>query len=226
MFFVRFFPSLVGWFMPAIWPAIIAGGASLLGGILGNKANSAQAVRQMDFEERMSNTAHQREVKDLEAAGLNPILSGTGGPGATTPRGASGAQSDVLTPAVTTGLDAWKKRQEVRNLKEQVNATQSQASLLHHQSTAAMHTARQTWHDSWSAAEKRRQEEERAKQAVQDTETRQLELDVRRREQKGLLDQAGNVSSTAMGYKRIIDLIIDTINPLKGFGLGGSKPRR
>ena len=49
-------------------------------------AKEAQKTR--DWQESLSNSAHQREVKDLIAAGLNPILSVNGG--ASTPSGATG----------------------------------------------------------------------------------------------------------------------------------------
>jgi len=44
---------------------------------------------QMDYQTSMANTAHQREISDLRAAGLNPILSGMGGSGSAVPVGSS-----------------------------------------------------------------------------------------------------------------------------------------
>lgn len=64
--------------------------------------NSLEAGKNRDWQEYMSNTAHQREVADLKAAGLNPVLSASGGNGAAVTSGAtaagaatpSGAQAD------------------------------------------------------------------------------------------------------------------------------------
>lgn len=49
-----------------------------------NKTNWQIAALNNATQIDMANTAHQREVKDLQAAGLNPILS-TGGSGSSTP---------------------------------------------------------------------------------------------------------------------------------------------
>lgn len=68
--------------------------------------NAAEAQKNRDWQQYMSNTAHQREVADLKAAGLNPILSASGGNGASVTSGAtasasapSGAKGEVDTSA-------------------------------------------------------------------------------------------------------------------------------
>lgn len=83
--------------------------------------------QQMDFQERMSNTAHQREVKDLISAGLNPVLSATGG-GASTPVGSMAQLGEA--PEVT-GLNSalsfkrLKNETELRKSQEDLNSAQS-----------------------------------------------------------------------------------------------------
>jgi len=93
----------------------VIGGLFSMGGSMMGGASSAEGIREMnaaneriarenrDFQERMSNTAHEREVKDLRNAGLNPILSATGGSGASSPGGSTATmqntkeQSSIMT---------------------------------------------------------------------------------------------------------------------------------
>lgn len=107
--------------------------APIIGGVLGfggqssaNSANLKIAREQMRFQERMSSTAHQREVEDLRAAGLNPILSVN--KGASSPGGASAQMQSSLGAGVSSAMAAASARESVKLLRaqrEQVEATTS-----------------------------------------------------------------------------------------------------
>lgn len=64
--------------------------------------SAAQAQKQMDYQTYMSNTAHQREMADLRAAGLNPVLAANNG--ASSPTGAM-AESGSIASAIPQLLD-------------------------------------------------------------------------------------------------------------------------
>lgn len=55
--------------------------------------NASEAAKNRDWQKMMSDTAHQREVQDLLRAGLNPVLSVTGGNGASVTSGATASTS-------------------------------------------------------------------------------------------------------------------------------------
>lgn len=67
--------------------SLIGSGLSFLGGQAQNAASAEAAARQMEFQKEMSDTSYQRQIKDLEAAGINPMLVTKLG-GASTPPGA------------------------------------------------------------------------------------------------------------------------------------------
>ncbi len=113
-------------------PSAIGAVGSYLGASEANKASAAQAEKQMSFQERLSNTAHQREVKDLIAAGLNPMLSAKLG-GASSPAGAMAPVQNVLGQATASAAQNYQLETQARLIRAQEKATLEQADYTNTQ---------------------------------------------------------------------------------------------
>jgi len=143
----------------------LGGGAGLLGPLLGagasiygsqqqaeaqreaNEANiqlareqmlfsSQQAAREMDFQERMSNTSYQRGIEDMKKAGINPIMAAGNG-GASTPGGAMGSGSapdikpvpSVVANALSSAVDVIRTYADVNKSFADADASRASAHL-------------------------------------------------------------------------------------------------
>lgn len=152
----------VGSWIGSNWQPLLSAGTSVLGSLFGMASSSDMAHEQRktmreymkrqaeenaiarQWSEDMSNTAHQREVADLKAAGLNPVLSATGGNGSVTPATSSHILGATDSSAGIAHEGRMKAIDTMVGLADKLSQLNLNSAMAKKATTDALNTTAQT----------------------------------------------------------------------------------
>jgi hypothetical protein len=113
--------------------SLASAGISAIGGIASSAMSMKEARKNRAWQERMSNTAYQRQVKDLRKAGLNPMLAFGNSAGASTPAGAMGQITNSAKDAVDSFNATRLIKEQIKNIQADTSKKDEEADLINFQ---------------------------------------------------------------------------------------------
>lgn len=124
--------------------------AAIVGSAVKGAVDLYSARQNRKFQKKMSDTSYQRQMADMEKAGLNPILAAKMG-GASTPAGAMAQMPDfgqTITQGVATGLQAQHTEANVKKIEQEVENLRATEGLTNVQTENITQMTYKAWEET------------------------------------------------------------------------------